>query len=457
MIIAPQKGPQEKFLSSPADIVFYGGAAGGGKSYALLLEPIRHANIKGYTAVIFRKTSGEITNAGGLWDTSEEIYPHLGAEERISSRDWTFPSGANVAFSHFQQNKNKLTWQGSQICFIGWDEVTHFDEEIFFYMLSRNRSMCGVRPYVRATCNPDPDSWVRTFISWWIDEESGLPIPERDGVLRWFARKNGAVHWFDTFEEAAEYFGSRRKARKKVKSVTFIRSMLEDNQMLMTKDTGYEASLESLTLVDRERLRGGNWNIRPIAGMCFKKIWFPIVDAWEKPIRRMRAWDRAATPVTEQSKDPDWTAGVLMGMMPDGRVIIEDVVRLRGTPLENKTTIKNIATQDGSEVTIVLQQDPGSAGVYEISDLVKVLMGFIVRPEKVEKSKYVRAKPLASAAEAGNVLLARAKWNKVFLEEAESFVDEKTVKIPTGYHDDQIDSASSAFNFLAASPTPRVR
>lgn len=457
MIIGPQKGPQEKFLSTRADIAFYGGAAGGGKSYALLLEPVRHCGIKGYSAVIFRKTSGEITNAGGLWDTSEEIYPYLGAEPRISSRDWTFPAGANVAFSHFQQDKNKLTWQGSQICFIGWDEVTHFSEEIFFYMLSRNRSMCGVRPYVRATCNPDPDSWVRQFISWWIDEETGLPIPERDGVIRWFARKLGVIHWFDSFEEAAEYFGSRKKARKKVKSVTFIRSMLEDNQMLMEKDTGYEASLESLTLVDRERLRGGNWNIRPVAGMCFKKTWFKIVDAHEKPMRWVRAWDRAATPVTERSKDPDWTAGVKMGIMADGRFVISDIVRLRGTPLENKNTIKNIASQDGTECTIVLQQDPGSAGIYEISDLVKALAGFIVRPDKVEKSKYTRAKPLASHAEAGNVLLVRGKWNKAFLEEAESFVDEKTVDTPPGYHDDQVDSAASAFNTLSAAPTPQVR
>lgn len=77
-----------------------------------------------------------------------------------------------------------ITGRVRRICFIGFDELTHFSEAQFWYMLSRNRSMSGVRPYVRATTNPDADSWVAKLIDWWIDDVSGYPIPERGGVVR---------------------------------------------------------------------------------------------------------------------------------------------------------------------------------------------------------------------------------------------------------------------------------
>lgn len=78
MNIGPQKGPQEQFLSSPADIVIYGGAAGGGKSFALLLEGLRHISNPNFGAVIFRRNVNQITAEGGLWDTASEIYPYAG-------------------------------------------------------------------------------------------------------------------------------------------------------------------------------------------------------------------------------------------------------------------------------------------------------------------------------------------------------------------------------------------
>jgi hypothetical protein len=77
MVIKPQAGAQEKFLASPADIVVYGGAAGGGKTYSLLLECLRHADTPGFNAVVFRRQANQITNAGGLWDTAINIYSQL--------------------------------------------------------------------------------------------------------------------------------------------------------------------------------------------------------------------------------------------------------------------------------------------------------------------------------------------------------------------------------------------
>ena len=166
-VIRPQKGPQEKFLSTTADIAIYGGAAGGGKSYGLLIEPLRYKNNKRFGAVIFRHEYKQIFNQGGLWDTSNDVYGDIkGADGRYSAGMWKFRNGMTVAFDYINRDDDLQKWQGSQITMIGFDELTHFSEKQFFYMLSRNRSVCGVKPYMRATCNPDADSWVADFISW---------------------------------------------------------------------------------------------------------------------------------------------------------------------------------------------------------------------------------------------------------------------------------------------------
>ena len=185
--IMAQPGAQEAFLRSRADIVVYGGAAGGGKSWALLMEPLRHVDNGEFGAVIFRRTYPQITNEGGLWDTSEKIYPHCRATAKLSTLEWLFPAGCRLKFAHMQYEKDRFEWDGAQIAFLGFDQLEHFTWRQFFYMLSRNRSICGVKPYIRATCNPDPDHWLRTFMRWWINDSTGRAIPSRAGVIRWWA------------------------------------------------------------------------------------------------------------------------------------------------------------------------------------------------------------------------------------------------------------------------------
>jgi len=183
--IAAQAGPQTAFLRSGADICVYGGAAGGGKTAGLILEPLRHAGrVANFTAVFFRRTMPQITNPGALWDESLKFYPRLGGTPHLRMREWRWPRGGKIKFAHLQFETTVYDWQGAQITLLCFDELTHFSAHQFFYMVSRNRSTCGVRPYIRATCNPDADSWVADFLSWWIDPEVGYPIPERAGVLR---------------------------------------------------------------------------------------------------------------------------------------------------------------------------------------------------------------------------------------------------------------------------------
>ena len=125
-----------------------------------------------------------------------------------------------------------------------FDELTHFSEAQFFYMLSRNRSTCGVKPYVRATCNPDTDSWVADFIEWWINQETGYAIPERLGVLRYFYRIEGELIWGESIEELTEKCtGVEGFSPDLCKSVTFIASSVYDNEALLRIDPGYLANL----------------------------------------------------------------------------------------------------------------------------------------------------------------------------------------------------------------------
>lgn len=437
--IRPQPGPQEDFLSCPADIAFYGGAAGGGKSFALLLEPLRHHNNKRFGAVIFRRTTKQVRNEGGLWDESSSLYAPLKAEPKSSTLEHVFPSGMRVQFAHLEHEKNIYDWQGSQIPLIGFDEVTHFTEKQFFYMMSRNRSSSGVPGYIRATCNPDPDSWVRRFIDWYIGED-GFAIKERSGVIRYFVRLNDTIIWADTAEEIYEKYGRGPEVRPK--SFTFISAKLTDNKILMQKDPSYLSNLLAMSRVDRMQLLDGNWNIRAVAGTLFRREWFQVVDAipagW---VRCVRFWDRAATKPSPQAPDPDWTRGLKMYQYADGTYLVADLRSTQDTPGQVETLIKNTASQDGRAVKIKSQQDPGSAGVAEKEAFIKMLSGYDVATESMSKDKVTRAKPVSAQSEAGNIRVLRGTWNDDFFEELESFPTE-------GAHDDIVDTFSGAFNEL---------
>jgi hypothetical protein len=158
--IRPQPGPQELALASTADIAIMGGGAFGGKTWALTIEPLRHVNNPAFSTVYFRRTYPELTNPGGVWDEMRRWYPLLGAKSNRSDLVWTFPSGMRVQCSHLQWEDSVDSWAGAQVPLINFDQLEQFTERQFWFLLSRNRSASGVKGYVRATCNPDPDSFV---------------------------------------------------------------------------------------------------------------------------------------------------------------------------------------------------------------------------------------------------------------------------------------------------------
>lgn len=705
--IQPNPGPQLDFLASRADIAIFGGAAGGGKTFGMLLDPLKRRDVDGFEALILRRVGTQITLPGGLWSSSVKLYPWAGGVGFPGKRSWRWPNGFSVTFRHLEDDAALGAMQGAQIPYIGFDELTHFTRDQFVFMLSRNRSVTGIPGRIRATCNADATSWVKEFIRWWLDAEGRFADKSKSGVLRWMARDGDEFCWYGSREEA-----ERQHGPNSANSVTFIPSLITDNAPLLEADPAYLTRLRALGHVMRQQLEMGDWLVCITAGTMFRRDWFPVIEAPPAGGTRVRYWDRAclvpgtmiatdsgqvpiekvkrgdlvltrkgfrrvewagitktatrfvtietsggnkvtgtpehpvwtkesgwirmdslldgcysmhicqrdhrdtqqqksssskvsstgaskasdttkhsagrrlksdtgqthciarcgekraelflkcmmsitrtATGITtrlrtwsasavrcimqstmlsangtnrqkqkrtemqpEQSNGstnltrsltalcaahssnrdgvefqsivrgiaitgpavpvydlqvedaheffangilvhnstkaeagagqmdgPDWTVGVRMARHVPGRFVVEDVVRLRGTPAEVERAIRNTAEQDGRGVTVCIEQDPGQAGVAEAGYHVRALAGWNVRTFPVTRSKVTRASPFSAQVEAGNVSLVRGAWNNPYLAVLESF--------PDGTKDDDVDASSGAFNVLTSGAT----
>ncbi len=267
--IRSQPGPQTEFMKSHSDLCIYGGSAGGGKSFGLLLKPLLHiGKFPGFGAVIFRRNCPNLTNEGSLWDQSCELYPYAGGVAKVGDLTWTFPPfGNTITFSHLEHEQTKYNWGSSQICGLEFDELDEFSEGQFFFMLSRNRSLCGVQPYVRAATNPSP-GWLKKFLEPWVDDEFE-GVRAQSGELRWFIRNDdGKIQWVP-------------EGTPDSKSLTFIRASVYDNKILLERNPEYLTTLKSLLPVDRARLLYGDWNARR-EGLVYPDFQSCIID--ELPI-----------------------------------------------------------------------------------------------------------------------------------------------------------------------------
>ena len=447
--IRPQPGPQEEFLQCPARLAFYGGAAGGGKSYACLLEPLYDIDNPNFEAVIFRRLYKQIMAPGGLYRRSTEIYPQLGATFKQDTLTWTFPSGATVRLAHMQYEQDVIGWKSSEIALVEVDEVTEWTEYQFFYMLSRNRSVSGVTPRMRGYCNPDPDSWLKVLLAPWIDDTWPQEDRAQSGEIRWFIRKDDVIQWV-----GADYPNAI--------SLTFFFANLNDNKILEEKDPGYRAGLEALPEFERRRLLDGDWNARP-SGKKFKREWFAtLYDDSPDLLQSLeieqiaRGWDKAATAVQKKNSrknGPDYTAGVKIGRRREGlfpRYVILDALWEQLDPGDVEKLIQTTAEQDGRETYIYLEQEPGSSGKQDIFNFVtKVLHGFIAEGIPSSGSKELRADSFAAQCKIGNVGMVRGWWNNGYLNFLCAFPDEAV-------HDDPVDASSLTFNqlYIPASKDP---
>jgi predicted phage terminase large subunit-like protein len=408
---------QSDFLLDFSREALYGGAAGGGKSSALLMGALQLVETPGYAAIIFRVHLTDLTLPGGLIDRSKSW---IGTGARWSREDhtWTFPTGATLSFGYLDSEGDQYRYQGTELHYIAFDELTQFSETQYRYLFSRLRRprdsdspLSQVPLRVRAATNPGGPGhdWVR-----------------RRFIEPWLARRTDP-----TVALERRYYPAT----------------ITDNPHL-DRDS-YLESLYQLDPVTRAQLAEGNWDIRP-DGRLFQRTWFSTERRHALPdiLTTVRYWDLAATPKAP-GRDPDYTVGVLVGKHRDGTYSLLDIARTQGSPASVETLVRTTAQRDGSDTIIVIEQEPGASGKSIVDHYRRRLLdGYYVVGDVPSGNKVTRAQLIASRAEAGDLTLVTGPWNDAFLDEAEIF--------PDGAHDDQVDALSGAMAYLAQHNSPVI-
>ena len=253
VIFRANEGPQTDFLAAAETDVLYGGAAGGGKSYAMLVDPLRFAHRAAHRALILRRSMPELRE---LIDKSRELYPKAfpGCKFREVEKIWTFPSGAKLEFGFLERDADVYRYQGQAYSWIGFDEITHLSTEFSWnYLASRLRTTDPeITPYMRCTANPGGAgaTWVKKrYVN---PSEPNESFTGHDGLTR-----------------------------------RFIPARLEDNPYLST-DGRYEQMLKALPAVQRKQLLEGNWDVTEGAAFTEFDVMEHVITPFEIPV----GWER---------------------------------------------------------------------------------------------------------------------------------------------------------------------
>lgn len=402
---------QKVFLRSYALEALFGGAAGGGKSSALLMAALQYVDVPGYSAILFRRTFADLSLPGALMDRFRQwVAMHDDVHWNNNTYVATFPSGARISFGYLNNVNDYLRYKGSEFQFIGMDEVTEIRENDYRYLFSRLRRpasgpLSKVPLRMRAASNPAPN-WVR------------------------------------------QRFIVEGKNQNRI----FVPSKLTDNPGI--DPDSYRQALAALDPIERRRLEMGDWWATTL-GTYFDRTCFIIVDPNEVPqvhstSRAVRFWDLAASEPTSNNPDPDWTVGTLV-LLDQGVSYILDVKRARLKNEKVENLILQTAIEDGHVVSVRMEQEPGSSGKALIDNYARyVLPGYDFSGIRSTGDKETRARPFAAAVANGNVRLVRSVWLTDWLDEFSSFPEACS-------HDDQVDSAVGAFTFLTGLGLPQRR
>lgn len=248
------------------------------KSFSLLMEALKDIRNSRFNAILLRNERDDLID---LVNTSFQLYDSFGSYNRsMNDMTWNFYNGGKLKFSYYAGSYEdfETRFRGRQYSYIGIDEITQIAYRKFKFLVTCNRNAYGIRNRFYGTCNPDPDSWVRKFIDWWIDED-GLPIPGRDGVIRYCFMDGDTpdeIYWGATPEEVYEQCKDIieplwkdeyeelgfNKITMFVKSATFIKGKLEENIALISSDPNYVANLAQQDEEQRSRDLEGNWNFK---------------------------------------------------------------------------------------------------------------------------------------------------------------------------------------------------
>lgn len=246
------------------------------KSFSSLMEVLKDIKNPDFHATILRNEKDDLQS---LVTDSYKLFSQFGTYNKSQNdMTWNFTNGGWLKFSYYAGSYQdfKTRFQGRQFAYVCIDEGTQCPYKKFKYLLTNNRNASQIRNRFWITCNPDPESWVRKFIDWWVDED-GYIIPERDGVIRYCFMDGDtpdSIYWGDTREEVYEQCGGiidklwkesyaelgYTKLEMFIKSATFIRADVSENIKLISTDASYLANLAQQDEEQRMRDLEANWN-----------------------------------------------------------------------------------------------------------------------------------------------------------------------------------------------------
>lgn len=430
-VIGPRSLFQERYLNSNARILIAGGAAGSSKSFIGLMRHLRYKDDRYYRGYCIRKNSTALMKSGGLFEQAVDLYGKVDPKIKIKLKDQKiiFSSGASVSFSHYENDKaGQELYQGIEMCGTFYDEATHADESHIWWLISRLRTTrAKMVPSIWLSCNPDPDSYLRQWVDWWLYPEGhpqfGLPDPDKNGKSRWLLRKGGELYWADTYDELYAKYAIPGLApddddQIRPYEVCCILGTITDNPTLMKLNPEYKSNLESLPEIERQRLLLGNWEAREMSSTYFQRGWCEEVTGYdESQVEKVvRAYDFAGTLKSDANPSPDYTVATKMAKMKDGRYIVLDVKRTRIRFGDWEAFIIKNAMEDKElhrEVTILLPEDPNPAAKAATTLLVRSLAesGLYAKKIRASTSKLDRFRPFSAMAQNAGIVFLRGCGN----------------------------------------------
>lgn len=397
--------PQLHFLAAPEREKLYGGAAGGGKSSALLMDALLGVELPDYAAILFRRTFPDLALPGAIMDRSKEWLMGTAAKWNENEKTWTFPSGATLSFGYLEHEKHKYRYQGAEFQYIGFDELTQFPYSQYSYLRSRLRKTADSSVVVRMGNATNP----------------------------------GGVGHDWVYDEFVKGVASDR---------VFIPAKLGDNPHLDQAE--YEKSLEGLDEITREQLLKGRW-VRDETGHPFKRAFFEenryhIEEAVSgHVVGRWISWDTAL----KDTEGSAYNVGVVVELLTDYRLRIREVVRFKATFPELVPQMESLAARwsyDRLLRGVVIEDKSSGISAYQTLDSAAPgwLRDVLALFDPGSYSKLSRWSQAALWCQRGCVLLPHPSENAPWLYDLEG----ELYAVPDAEYKDTADAFSQAIIYL---------
>lgn len=397
---------QWRFALAEEKEVMFGGAAGGGKTIAMLAAALLYVDKPSYRALILRRTYADLALPGAPMDIADQWLHGTDAKRKEAGKEWHFPSGAKIVFGYMSTDGDRYRYQSSRFDFIGFDEASQFTETQLRYLFTRLRQ-----------------------------DKVNSEVPLR---MRLASNPGGASHIYLKDRYVKPLAPTNTEEAMTARQRVFIPANLSDNPHLDVD--AYRDMLAELDPYTRAQMEHGNWDAEPTGGYFDIRTLVAVPEHksngnWDRAVM-CRAWDLAASGVG------DYAVGTKLAYdRRTGLWRIMDVVRIQADPLLLEKTMRATAEKDGRGLTQVIEQELGSAGKLAMRDIrQRWLMGYPTAATPASGDKLTRARLPASLIAAGDVEMAPGRWNDDFLGELLSF--------PSGKYDDQVDSLGHAFAWV---------